>query len=98
MIIEFWKTKENPITCYRSRKNREETIGKIPTTPKRLLSNKHRMQPVIVEHPTGEKQEYKSVTDAATALKIKDNTLCSILNGRGKQPTEYKVFKSIINQ
>lgn len=88
MIIEFWKTKENPITCYQSRPYRE-MIGKVP---KKIL--KPKMQPVVVEFPNGEKQEHKSVTDAAIALKMNSSTLCSILNGRGKQSTQYKVFKS----
>lgn len=92
MIIEFWKTKENPITCYQSRPNKESSVK----VPNKIL--KPKMRPVTVEFPNGEKQEHISVTDAALALKINSSTLSAILNGRGKQPAQYKVFKSKINQ
>lgn len=95
MIIEFWKTKENPITCYHSRKNKE-MIGKVPTTSKKHQNGNQ--QPVMVEFPNGEKQEYKSVLEAATAVEMKSDALYAMLNGRKKNLTEYKIYKSIINQ
>lgn len=95
MIIEFWKTKENPITCYQSRKNKEEVIGKIPITPKK--PQKGNEKPVMVESPNGKKQEYKSVLEAATAVGMKSDALYAMLNGRKKNLTEYKIYKSGIN-
>ena len=95
MIIEFWKTKENPITCYQSRKNKDEVIGKIPTTSKKHQNGNQ--QPVMVESPNGEKQEYKSVLEAASAVGMKSDALYAMLNGRKKNRTEYKIYKSGIN-
>lgn len=92
MIIEFWKTGENPITCYYSRKHREESPPKIPKKKLREVR-----QPVIVESPNGEKEEYKSVVEAAEAVGMNCNTLYAVLNGRAKNPTEYKIYKSTLN-
>jgi hypothetical protein len=92
MIIEFWKTNENPITCYYSRKNLEESPPKIPKKRQREVR-----QPVMVESPNGEKEEHKSVVDAAVAIGMNCNTLYAVLNGRAKNHTEYKIYKSQIN-
>jgi hypothetical protein len=92
MIIEFWKTNENPITCYDSRKNKEEAIPKIPK--KRQKNN---TQPVMVESPDGKKEEYKSVVEAAAVVGMNCNTLYAFLNGRAKNTTKYKIYKSTLN-
>ena len=91
MIIEFWKTGENPITCYSSVKNTRESV----TVPK--LKKKGTTQAVTVEHKNGEKEEFLSVVDAAKSLNIKIYTLYNQINGKGKIPTEYQIYKSKIN-
>lgn len=92
MIIEFWKTGENPITCYDSRKNQEESPAKIPKKKQREVR-----QAVMVESPNGDKDEYKSVVEAAVAVGMNCNTLYALLNGRVRNHTEYKIYKSQIN-
>lgn len=92
MIIEFWKTGENPITCYDSRKNQEELPPKIPKKKQRDVR-----QPVTVESSNGKKEEFKSVVEAADAVGMNHNTLYAVLNGRAKNTTQYKIYKSQIN-
>lgn len=92
MIIEFWKTGENPITCYDSRKNNEQSPPKIPKKKQREVR-----QPVIVESPNGEKEEYPSVVEAANVVGMNCNTLYAFLNGRAKNTTKYKIYKSTLN-
>jgi hypothetical protein len=92
MIIEFWKTNENPITCYDSRKNKEEAIPKIPKKRQKNIK-----QPVTVESPNGEKEEHPSVVEAAKAVGMNCNTLYAVLNGRAKNTTKYKIYKSTLN-
>lgn len=53
MIIEFWKTNENSITCYKSRPNKSgETNNKVMGKATKGSTIK---KPVIVESPNGEK-------------------------------------------
>jgi hypothetical protein len=92
MIIEFWKTGENPITCYNSKKGNGSVLPRIPKQKRR-----NNNQPVIVTAKNGEDTEYKSVVEAARAIGVKRNTLYAVLNGRAKNTTEYEVFKSQIN-
>lgn len=95
MIIEFWKTKENPITCYSSRPNEcGEPVKR--GNPKRK-TNDHKKVPITVESANGEKEEYPSVVEAAAAAGINHNTLYAVLNGRAKNTTEYKIYKSTLN-
>lgn len=95
MIIEFWKTNENSVTCYKSRPNKcgEATTKVMGKATKGSTIKK----PVIVESPNGEKEEYPSVFEASVAVGMNYNTLCAFLNGRAKNPTEYKIYKSTLN-
>jgi hypothetical protein len=52
---------------------------------------------ITVEHPNGDKDEYVSVAQTAIAIKMNYSTLCSLLNGRAKNPTEFKIYKSQVN-
>lgn len=95
MIIEFWKTGENPITCYSSVKNKKEYV-RVPK--KRAIKIKiYNKQPVIVKSPKGEKQ-YDSVVLCAEELGIKTDFIYQRLNGHLKNNGEYQFFKSKINQ
>jgi hypothetical protein len=95
MIIEFWKTNENPITCYYSKPCvNTGTIRPVKAKAKKGSTIK---KPITVESPNGDKQEYPSVFDASVAVKMNYNTLCAFLNGRAKNPTEYKIYKSTLN-
>ena len=95
MIIEFWKTGENPITCYSSVKNKRETV-RVPK--KRAIKIKtFNTQSVIVKSPEGEK-EYKSVVLCAAELGLKSDFIYQRLNGHLKNDGEYQFFKSKINQ
>lgn len=93
MIIEFWKTGENPITCYYSRKNKEQLEPKIPN---KLI--KSRKQAVTVVSPNGKKQEYESVVQAADAVGVNKQMLYDFFNGRAKNTTEFQIYKSQINK
>jgi hypothetical protein len=93
MIIEFWKTNENPITCYQSKPC--VNIGNFPARIARKGSTIKKA--VTVVSATGEKEEYPSVFEASLAVKMNYSTLCSFLNGRAKNPTEYKIYKSQLN-
>lgn len=95
MIIEFWKTNENAITCYKSRPNlSRETVKR--EKPKRKTNN-HKKIAVTVESPNGKKEEFPSVIEAANAAGMNCNTLYAFLNGRAKNTTEYKIYKSTLN-
>lgn len=97
MIIEFWKTGENPITCYSSVKNKSEPLTvRVPYQGKKINT-----QPVIVEFADGRNQRFESVVEAAFQLKVDKSALYNKLNGKGKPLlgfTIYKLEKSIINQ
>ena len=56
MIIEFWKTGENPITCYDSTKAVEKMPDRVPTK-----KNSNNQKPVTVVSKTGVKEEFESV-------------------------------------
>lgn len=92
MIIEFWKTGENPITCYQSKPC--VNIGNDIPMKAKFKKGSTIKKAVTVEHPNGEKDEYPSVFEAAIAVKMNYSTLCSFLNGRAKNQTEYKIYKS----
>ena len=95
MIIEFWKTNENPITCYSSVIGKKERV-RIPK--KRAIKiQKHNAQAVIVKSSTGEK-EFKSVVLCAKELELKTDYIYQRLNGHCKNSGEYQFFKSKINQ
>lgn len=95
MIIEFWKTGENPITCYGSVKNKRESV-RVPKKRELKTPRPHK-QPIIVKSPQGEK-EYESVVLCAAELKIQSSTIYAKLNGNQKNNGEYQFFKSKINQ
>jgi hypothetical protein len=89
MIIEFWKTGENPITCYNSLKNKSEPVTvKIPSQGK-----KAKMQPVMIEHLDGKKKRFETVVEAAFELKVDTQVLYNILNKRGKLIPGIKIYK-----
>ena len=92
MIIEFWKTGENPITCYDSTKAFEKMPDRVPTK-----KNSNNQKPVTVVSKTGVKEEFESVVKAADAVGMNPSTLASFLNGRAKNETEYTIYKSILN-
>lgn len=92
MIIEFWKTGENPITCYSSVKDRKQS-GRVPKLEKKITT-----QAVTVQHKNGAKEEFTSVVDAAKSLNIKSSALYNILNDKSRQQEEYQIYKSKINQ
>lgn len=95
MTVEFWKTNENPITCYKSKPNQcGEPLKR--EKPKRK-TNSDKKVPITVEFLNGEKEEYPSVAAASDAVKMNVNTLYAFLNGRAKNPTEYKIYKSTLN-
>lgn len=95
MIIEFWKTNENSVTCYKSRPNQcNEPVKR--EKPKRKTSSDKKI-PITVESPDGVKEEFPSVAAASDAIKMNVNTMYAFLNGRAKNPTEYKIYKSILN-
>jgi len=90
MIIEFWKTGDNPITCYSiSKQNDVERI------PNKIL--KGRKVSVTVVCPKGKKSEYESVKKAAEAVAVPAQFLYDYLNGRCNNSTEYLIYKSQIN-
>ena len=95
MIIEFWKTNENAITCYKSK----PFIYKGAITPLRSIAKKKYFPktPVIVEKPSGKKEEYESMRQAACAMEVTPQKLYDFLNGKGPNPTEYKIYKSTLN-
>lgn len=92
MIIEFWKTGENPITCYHSVKNKEQPEQRIP---KKLI--KSRKQAVTVVSPDGKKEEYESVVQAADAVGVNKQMLYDFFNGRAKNTTQFEIYKSTLN-
>lgn len=93
MIIEFWKTGENPITCYNSRKAVEGVHDRVPTK-----KNSNNKKPVTVVSKTGVKEEFESVIKAADAVGISSNALYSFLNGRAENKTEFTIYKSNVNK
>ena len=93
-FIEFWKTGENPITCYVSR----PTVSLEPEILKRpIRKSKNCRQAVTTIDQSGKKEEYESVVKAADALKIDKNSLYAFLNGHRDNPTSYQIFKSNLN-
>jgi hypothetical protein len=93
-IIEFWKTDENAITCYKSRPNLCIKTRR-PVDPKKVTGKGVKLRKkVIVESQSGEIKEYESVFEASKAVLMNYNTLIAFLNGRAKNPTKYKIYKS----
>lgn len=88
MIIEFWKTGENPITCYHSVKLNEKGI-RVPNK-----TDKNRKLAVTVISQKGEKQEFESVAKAAEAVGVHKQFLYDYFNGRRKNSTVYQFYKS----
>lgn len=93
MIIEFWKTGENPITCYDSTKAVEKMPDRVPTK-----KNSNNKKPVTVVSKSGVKEEFESVIKAADAVGISSNALYSFLNGRAENKTEFTIYKSNLNK
>ena len=87
MIIEFWKTGENPITCYHSTKPKQEVVR----VPKSI--RKGRKLAVMVVSPNGKKTEYESVAKAADAVGVHKQFLYDYFNGRSKNSTKYQIYK-----
>jgi hypothetical protein len=93
-FIEFWKTGENPITCYISRPNLESDV-KVPKKTKKIANNSK--QGVTIVDDKGKQSEYQSVVEAAASLQMNKSTLYSVLNGYRDNPTNYQIFKSNFN-
>ena len=94
MIIEFWKTGENPITCYNSRKTTAVDKNRIR---KRQTLKHHNLRAVTFITSSGEQQNYESVVQASEKTGLTRNQIYDIINGRLKNKTEYQIFKSQIN-
>jgi hypothetical protein len=94
MIIEFWKTGENPITCYKSMIVVDNETTQLRSKVKKGSTIK---KPITIEHKNGDKEEYSSVFAASVAIGTNYSTLCSFLNGRAKNPTDYTIYRSKIN-
>jgi hypothetical protein len=95
MIIEFWKTSENPITCYQSKPC--VNLGNDIPMKAKFKKGSTIKKAITVENTDGGKEEYPSVFAASIAVKMNYSTLCSFLNGRAKNPTKFKIYKSQIN-
>lgn len=91
-VIEFWKTGENPITCYRSKSQSKSDTGRGEKKEKAL--GKTVKKSITVEDENGEKEIYPSVKAASDALKFKYSTMCGFLNGRCNNPTGLKIYKT----
>lgn len=98
MIIEFWKTGENPITCYNSRPV-DTTVRIMPKKAKAKPENRGKTirVPITVIDKAGKQNEFDSVVLASEHVGMNLNTLYAFLNGRAKNPTEYTIYKSVIN-
>ncbi|MBX9886655.1 MAG: hypothetical protein K2Y30_01820 [Flavobacteriaceae bacterium] len=98
MIVEFWKTNENPITCYSSKPFiQNEASSLIKIKPRIGKTQAYRSIPVTVETKQGEVNTYPTVFEASQALGMTYNGLCALLNGKAKNLTEYKIYKSTLN-
>jgi hypothetical protein len=95
MIIEFWKTGENPITCYKSMIVSHNKTMQLK--PKIKKENKLK-RPLTIEYKNGYVEEYPSVLDASVALRTNYSTLCAYLNGKAKNPTDFTIYRSKINK
>lgn len=93
MIVEFWKTNENPITCYNNRKSTEIMPVRVPGKK----TNRQNV-PVTIISQSGIKKEFDSVRKAADAVGMDPTTLSSFLNGRAKNKTDYQIYKSDRNK
>lgn len=89
-IIEFWKTGENPITCFRSRKN-NNVFPKVSLNI--VLEKSKKKQEVLFISSVGERKKYESIIEASIELNIPPNTVYAILNGRLKNKTGYAIQK-----
>ena len=89
-VIEFWKTGENPITCYDSFKTTE-----IDAIPKK--NSKSRLQPVLLVDADGNEHSFKSVVLAADFIGISMGTLYNILGGHKKNTTGFEITKQSKN-
>lgn len=96
MIIEFWLKGDHPILCYGTNKKGDEP-KRIPVKRNQKAKPKSLKKPVMVVDANGTEEEYESVVKAADAVGMNPNTLYAFLNGRAKNTTEYKIFKSQIN-
>lgn len=96
MIIEFWKTNENPITCYNSRKRVSDEEIEVSNHPK--ISRMHKNKtPVTVIHPDGKAEQMESAKAASEVVGITINAMYAILNGHSQNKTKFQFFKSSTN-
>lgn len=94
MVIEFWKTNENAITCYKSKPNKcTEVFIKLVKAKKRFTNK----QAITVESLNGEIQSFPSVIEASKSLGMNYSTLCCYVNGKSRNTTDYKFNKSPLN-
>lgn len=91
MIIEFWKTGENPITCYDSRKTTEIDIERIRKRTPKINNN---LRAVTFISKTGVVNNYESVVQASDKTGVKRHRIYEIISGRMNNNTEYQIFKS----
>jgi hypothetical protein len=93
-IIEFWKTGENPITCYTSKGMQSETDQSKNKISKANEPVFNLGVPITVIDKEGNINHYISVLQASDAINIPTSALYAYLNGHRKNNTEYKIFKS----
>jgi hypothetical protein len=85
--IEFWKTKENPITCYKSKPNKGFE-KKLKTKIKFI-----RKQPVMIINELGIEEKFETAVEASKYIGINAPRLYAILSGRLKNNTGYIINK-----
>jgi len=83
-VIEFWKTNENPITCYKSSKKKE------------VEKKKYNKNKVSIINKEGNEKQYNNVTEAAKAINVNKFVVYDILNGRLKNNTGLIIHKNNI--
>lgn len=92
-IIEFWKTGENPITCYRSRK--EHHVNDIAKVVKEINHNiKPWRTPVIVIDNTGVSKCYDSVVIASDVTGLSLYNIYAMINGRRNNIKGFQIYKA----
>jgi hypothetical protein len=93
MIIEFWKTGENPITCYESIKTTGIDTKRIKKT---IRKNNHNLRAVTFISKEGIKSYYDSVVQASEQTGVDRGKIYLIINGKIKNKTAYQIFKTEI--
>ena len=85
MIIEFWKTGENPITCYDSVKTIAIDVERIK---KKTPKNNNNLRAVTFISKTGVVTNYESVVQASDKTGLNKNCIYEIISSRMKTGIE----------